>query len=459
VTKAVNRTIELATYASESTFQALPSAVITAAKSVTMDLLGVAIGASRNPAARRMISYTARTASADPASAATVFGSGVRTTPTEAALANGTLAADLELDDVHPTANLHASSVFIPALFAVGESRGRGGQDWITALAVAYDVGCRVSLALGDTGQTDRGYHPTAVSGVFGAAAGAARLLNLDPHQMSETLGLAAAQASGLLTWRTEAAHYTKSFQSGMAARSAVTAAELIEAGYRGPEQSLDGRYNILQVFTDRGEPEQLTAGLGTRFEIQGTGFKFFNCCRAIHAPLELVFGLMSDNDLDESDIASVEVWLPREMVPVVDHNELITHDLQYVVAVAIRDGVVGQEQMSEQRRADPSLVDLIGRVALAPGDELNEFHPPHWPARVRITAKDARTFESTLSDPRGNPDDPPTWDELAEKFRLVVGNVLTDSEASNALGLIAELEELDDLRRLGSLFLGTGPS
>jgi 2-methylcitrate dehydratase PrpD len=452
----VNRTIELAEYASGATFDALPPAAVVAAKSVTLDLLGVAVGASHNPVARRMISYVSRTASTSSTAAATVFGSGIQTSPADAALANGTLAADLELDDVHPTANLHAGSVFIPALFAVGESRARTGRDWIAALAVAYDVGCRVSLALGDTGQTDRGYHPTAVSGVFGAAAGAARLLNLDPEQLAETLGLAGAQASGLLTWRTEAAHYTKSFQSGMAARSAVTAAELIEAGYRGPDRSLDGRYNIFQVFTDVGQPELLTAALGSRFDIQGTGYKFFNCCRAIHAPLELVYGLMSDNGLTESDIAAIDVWLPREMVPVVDHNELITHDLQYVIAVGIRDGVVGQAQVSEQRRSDPTLVSLVERVMLSPDDALNEFHPPHWPARVRISSKHGREFESTLSDPRGNPDDPPSPDELAEKFRHVVSGVLPDSDASKAIDLVADLEELDDLGTLGKLFLGT---
>ena len=238
-----------------------------------------------------------------------------------------------------------------------------------------------------------------------------------------------------------------------------VSAAELIEAGYRGPDQSLDGRYNIFQVFTDFGMPDLLTADLGSRFEIQGTGFKFYNCCRAIHAPLEIVYALMSDNDLGEFDIDAVDVWLPRDMVPVVDHNELITHDLQYVVAVGIRDGVVGQAQMSEQRRADPSLVPLIERVTLSPGDALNEFHPPHWPARVRITSKDGRAFESTLSDPRGNPDDPPSWDELAEKFRRVVAGVLPEAGASRALEVIASLEDLEDLRVLGSLFLGTSPN
>ncbi|MDQ1545917.1 MAG: hypothetical protein QOH69_821 [Actinomycetota bacterium] len=454
----MNRTSELSEYASGTSFNGLPQGAVDSAKALTMDLLGVAVGASRNPAAQTMISYATRTVSVSPIADATVFGSGFQTSPSEAALANGTLAADLELDDVHPTANLHASSVFVPALFAVGESRARSGRDWITALAAAYDVGCRVSLALGDTGQTDRGYHPTALSGVFGATAGVARLLDLDAHQLAEALGLAAVQASGLLTWRTEPAHYTKSLQSGIAARSAVTAAELIEIGYRGPDQSLDGRYNIFQVFTDVGRPELLTADLGSRFEIQGTGFKFFNCCRAIHAPLEIVYALMGDNDLRESDVDAVHVWLPMEMVPVVDHNELITHDLQYVVAVGIRDGTVGQTQMTEERRADPSLVPLIARVTLSPGDDLNEFHPPHWPARVRIIAKDGRSFESTLSDPRGNPDDPPTWDELAEKFRGVVAGVLPDSDASRALDLIADLESLKDLRTLGRLFAGTGP-
>jgi len=144
----------------------------------------------------------------------------------------------------------------------------------------AYDVGCRLSIAMENGRQYARGFHPTAVSGTFGAAAGAARLLGLDSTEVNSALGLTGCQASGMLTWEMETEHFTKSFQSGVPARNAVVAAELAARGYVGAADTLDGHYNVFDAFSTHRNFERLVTGLGSSYEIERTGYKFYSCCR-----------------------------------------------------------------------------------------------------------------------------------------------------------------------------------
>ena len=291
----MTKTGEVAGYASALTFDALPASAVAAAKRVVLDFLGVAVGGADTPPGRAITDYVAGTGGAP---LATVIGSDVRTSTADAALANGTLSATLELDDVHPSANLHASSVFLPALLAAGEARAVSGAEWITSLVVAYDVGCRISIALDDSRQYERGFHPTPVSGTFGAAAGVARLAGLSGEQIGQVLGLAGCQASGLLTWKLEEGRFTKAFQSGMAARNGLVAAELVAAGYAGPKDTLDASVNIFQTFSTTTNLAPLIDALGERYEVERTGFKFYGCCRGIHATLDTVLEMMGSGRL-----------------------------------------------------------------------------------------------------------------------------------------------------------------
>ena len=442
-------TVEIADYVAGTRFEALPPSAVAAAKRVTLDLLGVLLPATQYGPGRVMNNYVGQLGGAPQA---TVVGTGIKTSTANAALANGTMAADMEQDDVHPEANLHASSVFVPALLAVAENNDASGEDWITALVAAYDVGCRLSIAMENGRQYARGFHPTAVSGTFGAAAGAARLLGLDSTEVNSALGLTGCQASGMLTWEMETEHFTKSFQSGVPARNAVVAAELAARGYVGAADTLDGHYNVFDAFSTHRNFERLVTGLGSSYEIERTGYKFYSCCRFIHSTLDQLLELSDEHGFAGTDIERLDVWLPHTQAPIVDNNTLTTHNLQYCVAVALTDRVVERAQTTAERRADPMLNEIASRITLRGADDLEDLYPVHWPSRISLLLKDGRAWESERHDPRGTTFQPVTDAEIERKFVGMASQVIPADRVKEIIKTIAQLDTLPSIHTLTTL-------
>ncbi|MCW2850345.1 MAG: MmgE/PrpD family protein [Nocardioides sp.] len=444
-------TEQIADYVADTSFDALPESTVTAAKWVTLDLLGVVLPAINYGPGRVMNEYIRDTGGPG---VATVVGTDIKTNAANAALANGTMAADMEQDDVHPESNLHASSVFVPAMLGVAEEIDASGRDWINALVVAYDVGCRLSIAMDNGRQYASGFHPTAVSGTFGASAAVARLLGLDADAVNSAIGLTGCQAAGMLTWEMETEHFTKSFQSGVPARNAVVAAQLAARGYSGARNTLDGKYNVFDAFSNHRNFPRLVENLGERHEIEYTGYKFYSVCRFIHSALDQLLDLSEEQGFGGEDIEKLDVWLPHTQVPIVDKNPLITHNLQYSLAVGITDRVVERAQTAQERFADPALQAIASRITLRGADDLEELYPAHWPSRISLTLTDGRTFESEKHDPRGTSFIPVAQEDIVAKFVGMASQVLPGERVNEIVKLVDELETLDSIRQLTALLV-----
>ncbi|GAW47873.1 MULTISPECIES: MmgE/PrpD family protein [unclassified Nocardioides] len=445
----MSHTSELADFAAGLRYDDIPESARAMAKRVTLDLVGVVLPAVHYGPGRIMNDYV-RTQGAGPR--ATVIGTDVVTAPSLAALANGTMAADMEQDDVHPQAGTHPSSIFVPALLGVAEDVKATGEQWITSLVVAYEVGSRLSIAMDHARLYSKGFHPTAITGTFGAAGAVATMLGLDSAGVNSAIGLAGCQAAGLMTWEMEQEHFTKSFQSGVPARNAVTAGELAALGYQGALDTLDGKYNAFDAFSTHRDFERLTAGLGESYEIERTGFKFYSACRNIHATLDVVLELVQEHQFEAEDVESIHVWLPETLAPIVDNNVLTTHNLQFVVAVAIFDGEVGRAQTSAERRIDPDVQALASRITLRADAELQKIFPEHWPTRVHLTLKDGRRFEVEREDPRGNAARPVTDGDIEEKFIRMASQTLPAAEVQSVLACVQKLETLSSMHELTAL-------
>ena len=163
-----------------------------------------------------------------------MFGDAARYTPAGAAFLNGALAHSLDFDDTHAAGSLHPGAPVIPAALAAGEMAGASGADVLAAIIAGYEVTCRVALALPAGEHYDRGYHPTATCGAFGAAAAAARVFNLDANGVSSALGTVLSQTAGSLQFLANGA-WTKRFQVGWAALNGLMAATLSKKGSRAP--------------------------------------------------------------------------------------------------------------------------------------------------------------------------------------------------------------------------------
>ena len=225
-------TATLSAFTAGIRLDSLPTEVVNRARFLVLDLVGNIVRA-RHDADSTPALLAATRAMGMAAGNSGVFGDAARYTPAGAAFLNGALAHSLDFDDTHAAGSLHPGAPVIPAALAAGEMMGASGADVLAAIIAGYEVTCRVALALPAGAHYDRGYHPTATCGAFGAAAAAARVCGLDADGVADALGTVLSQAAGSLQFLVNGA-WTKRFQVGWAATNGLMAATLAREGFKG---------------------------------------------------------------------------------------------------------------------------------------------------------------------------------------------------------------------------------
>src|SRR4051812_3485968 len=245
---AADITGRLARYMVEARERALPPAVAREAKHRILDTLGAIVSGSRLKPGEMAIKYVRAQGGTPEAS---VLTTGIRTSAVNAALANAMFGHADETDDFEPETKAHPGCSVVPAALAMGEREGRSGTEVLRAVALGYDLCCRFLLALGP--DHVRATHRSAegVSSTFGAVAAAASLARLDEPMMRYAVSYAAQQVSGVWSWERDTEHVEKAFDfAGMGARNGVTAAVMVQSGFTGVPDVLDGEHNVLQAFS-----------------------------------------------------------------------------------------------------------------------------------------------------------------------------------------------------------------
>jgi 2-methylcitrate dehydratase PrpD len=258
-------TARLSEFTAGTGFDSLPAEVVLLARRRLLDYLGRVIGALDEPAVVRALALVRELGGT---AQATVLATNLRTSAPQAALVNG-LAADVsDCGDSEPASGVPRASPAISAALAVGEWRGASGRDLIVALAVGFELECRVGLAV-HPGHHQAGWQVSGTVGTFGAAAAAGRLLSLAPPEMSVALSLAGAQAAGL---QAQLSFMARSFQVGKAAANGVLAAILADRGFEASDQIFEGRHGFGEVYAHGQNLDRLTDALGQRWELDPRG-------------------------------------------------------------------------------------------------------------------------------------------------------------------------------------------
>lgn len=322
-----------------------------------------------------------------------------------AALLNGMSAHECGIDDFHAPSRTHPGAAVVPAVLGAAEIAGADWADVSAAIAAGYDVTARISLAVGVSGLFERGFHPGAVCGALGAAAAAGRVLNLSSAQLISALGLAASQASGLLTWEDDPTHVIKSFQLGAAARAGVTAALFAARGLLPRVDVLTGRHSLLHAVGGQADPAAF-ADLGERYMVDEMTLKRHAGCGQLHAAIDGVVAILREEEIRPEQIDRIDVHLATDALAATDHTPLLTHNLQYVVSVAALTASVLPEHFGPQWTADPTVRDLAGRVAGHADAELQRRFPEYQSAIVVMhTARGV--FRRDVPMPLGGPATP----------------------------------------------------
>ena len=253
-------TRELADFAVSASFDAMPQMVRDRMKQCFLDFIGnsafAALEAESSAPFRAGVQALAPTGGEG-----TVVGESRRYPYPYAALLNGAYAHTLDFDDTSVYGALHPGVVVVPAALAEAERTNASGRDFVAALAVGFEIACRVGAAIGQT-VYDRGFHNTSVAGIFGAVAAAGRLRGLDGATIENAFGLAGSMAAGSMQYMANGA-WNKRLHPGFAAHDALVALAFAESGTRGAAQAIEGRYGVLNAYSNEAHPEHLTDRLG----------------------------------------------------------------------------------------------------------------------------------------------------------------------------------------------------
>jgi 2-methylcitrate dehydratase PrpD len=381
---------------------------------------------------------------------ATVLTTDIRTSAVNAALVNGMFAHADETDDFEPVTKAHPGSAVVPAALAMAEREGRSGKELVSAVALGYDLCCRFLLALGP--DLVRGSHRSAegTSSTLGSVGAAASLARLDEKGMRYALSYAAQQVSGLWSWVRDAEHIEKAFDfSGMGARNGVTAAIMAQMGFTGVWDVFDGEHNALAALSTAPNPEEMVAGLGSRYFVTETAIKPFSVGYPIQAPLDAFLTLHREHRLNVENVARIVVRLPEDGARVVNDRAMPDVNCQHIIAVALVDGTVSfEDSHSYERMKDPKVRAAKERVQLIADLRLMDPAAPR-SGRVEVTLRDGRTVSHFTRHAPGTKENPMDTERVNAKARGLMEPVLGAKRTEGIIRSVNAAEALADVRDL----------
>jgi 2-methylcitrate dehydratase PrpD len=438
---------KLAQYMAAARNRSLPPHVAREAKHRILDTLAAMVSGAHLKPGQMAIRYARAQGGV---AEATVITTDIMTSAVNAALVNGMFAHADETDDFEPVTKAHPGCAVVPAALAMAEREGGSGWELLRAVTLGYDVCCRFLLALGPdlVRMTHRSAEGT--SSTLGSAAAAASLARLDDKGMRHALSYAAQQVSGLWSWVRDAEHIEKAFDfAGMGARNGVTSAIMVQLGFSGVWDVLDGEHNALVALSAQPKPEEMVAGLGSRYFITETAIKPFSVGYPIQAPLDAFLKLRREYGLSEVNVERVVVRLPEDGARIVNDRSMPDVNCQHIMAVALVDGTVSfEDSHSYERMADPKVRAAKERVQLIADRDLMDPAAPR-SGRVEVTLRDGRSVSQFTRHAPGTKENPLVTDAVNAKARLLMEPVLGSERTEGIIRRVNALEDLDDVREL----------
>ncbi len=446
----------LARYMVEARERSLPPEVAREARHRILDSLAAMVSGAHLKPGEMAIKYAR---SQGGVAEATVVTTDIRTTAVNAALANAMFAHADETDDFHPATKAHPGCSVVPSALAMAEREGSSGTELLNAVTLGYDLCCRFLLALG--ADLVRATHRSAegTSSTMGSVGAAASLARLDEKGMRHALSYAAQQVSGIWSWVRDAEHVEKAFDfSGMGARNGVTAAIMAQMGFSGVWDVLDGEHNVLIALSTDPQPEEMVAGLGSRYFVVETAIKPFSVGYPIQAPLDAFLTLRHEHGLSVDNVERIVVRLPEDGARVVNDRAMPDVNCQHIIALALVDGTVSFEgSHSYERMADPKVRAVKERVQLIADRDLMDPAAPR-SGRVEVTLRDGRTVSHFTRHAPGTKENPLDTESVNAKARLLMEPVLGAAQTEEVIRRVNDLEKLNDVRELRRFLAREGP-
>ena len=454
-------TEKIARFIVSTGYEDIPGDVAEKAKRTTLDCVGAALAGIGEPVSEATTAYVTKLGGPPQAS---VLGVDLKAAISDAALANGAIAHALDYDDCGVKIG-HPSVLVLPAVLSLGEYLGASGRDTLTAYILGLEVEGKLALHADFKLMQSRLNHQSWY-GSIGAAAACAKLLRLDSTKARMALGIAANFACGL-----SANHGSMAgaMAAGNACRNGVVAALMAQQGITAnPDiiEAKNGFYDTL-VGRDHYDAERLADGLGQPFYIDspGIGLKKYPSCYHTHRALDGLFQLLGEHQLNDNNIAEVNVGTSERAMRVLSFSEPTTpyqakYSMPYCIAAAVVDGQVTLETFTSHKFEDRNIVETRKKV------RLSFPNVPIWPGLadvgpetefvgnpVTIRTTDGRSYSARVDIPRGDPALPLTDDELLAKYRDCARSQLSPGDIERSVDSILGLERMAEIGELMAAF------
>ena len=383
-----------------------------------------------------------------------VLASRRRTSPLFAALVNASSSHVVEQDDVHNGSVFHPATVVFPAALAAAQETGASGRDFIAACVVGYEAGVRVGAFLGRSHY--KIFHTTGTAGTIAAAAAVSHLLKADEETMIHALGSAGTQAAGLWEFLRDAAD-SKQLHAAKAAADGLLAAYLARDGLTGARHILEGTQGMAAGMSTDADPRRLTQGLGERWAVLETSFKFHASCRHTHPAADALLQAMQEQDLAPESVRHVRARVHAAAIdvlgPVVDPRTIhqSKFSMGFVLALIALRGRAGITEFTEEALGDPELRAFHDGVEMVLDPEIDAAYPERWIGLVEVETTSGESFTSRVDVPKGDPGNTLGREEIEEKARRLAeyGGGTSPGEVRRIIERAWNLENEETVRDL----------
>jgi 2-methylcitrate dehydratase PrpD len=365
-----------------------------------------------------------------------------------AAFVNGTASHGEDFDDTFEGGPVHAGAVIVPAVLAACERHGRDGAAALLGIAVGSEVMCRLSTVV-PKAVHKAGFHPTAIFGAMGAAAGVAAAFGLDAKQTVDALGIAGSMASGIIEYLAEGT-WTKRMHAGWAAQSGYRAAMLSRGGFTGPRTVFEGVHGLFHGFahTIKGDYEALIDDFGKRWVIETLAFKPYPCGTMAHPYIDCARKLAA-RGIKPSDIKEMvcevgegtvhRLWEPLPAKQKPPNGYAAKFATPFILATGFVRGGVGLDAFTDKAVKDPEVLAVASKVRYV--IDPDNPYPKAFTGHIRAVLNDGRVIEERQPHFRGGANEPLTRADIEEKFALSVRHGgWDDRQSAAALNLLAKL-------------------
>src|ERR1700728_3960298 len=434
----------LAEFAARLRYEDIPKPAVAIAKACIIDTVGVVLFGSTLPWSKIVDDYVHHIGNG----ASTVLGAGFRKSSAPgAAFANGASAHAFEFDNLRqPSTGVHPGATVLTGALAAAEEAQVSGKDLITAFVAGLECMFRFALAAKSSSEK-LGFHAPGITGVFGSAVAASKVMKLSAEQTTMAMGIGGSFCSGLLAFvKSGQGGMVKRIHMGRAAEGGVTAASLAARGFEGPEVILEGKYGALDVFARDADLAALTSDFGTRWETLTITFKTFPCHVTSQSPVQALLTLRAQNQFAPEDVEKILIEVSDKVLshhadPAPRDVATAQYSLPFTIALALYRDPGDPQAFLDGPNQNPAILELAKRVALRPytkeGPNTNDMA-----CRLHIELKDGRTLSMAKTDFEGTTTSPLSRERLEQKFFKLTG-VIPEAQRTTLLTRLNNLEDV----------------